>query len=143
MNESPQKNTKIEFPKFTELEQELYDVLLDEYNEILEIIFVIVGAIIGAGFASGKEIYLFFYIYGIKGVLGAIISTAIMGITIYKTLKITRTNNIKSYNDFLEITIKNLHLRRIIILLRIDRLYNNILYNDCGIWSIYRAESSY
>ena len=39
MNESPQKNTKIEFPKFTELEQELYDVLLDEYNDIFENIF--------------------------------------------------------------------------------------------------------
>ena len=28
------------------------------------IIFTIIGALIGAGFASGQEIYLFFYKYG-------------------------------------------------------------------------------
>lgn len=33
----------------------------------IKIIFVIIGAVIGAGFASGQEIYLFFYSYGIKG----------------------------------------------------------------------------
>lgn len=32
--------------------------------KILSCVFVIIGVIIGAGFASGKEIYTFFYIYG-------------------------------------------------------------------------------
>lgn len=32
--------------------------------ETLKILFVIIGTIIGAGFASGKEIYLFFAKYG-------------------------------------------------------------------------------
>ena len=30
------------------------------------ILFTIIGSIIGAGFASGQEIYLFFYRFGIK-----------------------------------------------------------------------------
>lgn len=35
---------------------------------ILKAVCVIIGTIIGAGFASGREIYLFFNRYGIKGV---------------------------------------------------------------------------
>lgn len=33
-------------------------------NNVLSIIFVIIGTIIGAGFASGQEIYTFFNRYG-------------------------------------------------------------------------------
>ena len=33
------------------------------------IIFSIIGALIGAGFASGQEMYLFFYRFGIYGIL--------------------------------------------------------------------------
>ena len=48
-------------------------------------IFVIIGTIIGAGFASGKEIFTFFNIYGIWGFLGLIISELIIGFVLYKT----------------------------------------------------------
>lgn len=37
--------------------------------KILSCIFVIIGVIIGAGFASGKEIYTFFFVYGEKGII--------------------------------------------------------------------------
>ena len=37
-------------------------------KNILKIVFVLIGAIIGAGFASGKEIYIFFFSYGLKGI---------------------------------------------------------------------------
>lgn len=80
----------------------------------LEIAFVIVGTIIGAGFASGKEIYLFFYSYGVKGIIGALISTLIMGITAYKTISISKKNNIETYDQFMEFTIKNKTLRNIL-----------------------------
>ena len=33
-------------------------------KETLKIVFVIIGTLIGAGFASGQEIYVFFYAYG-------------------------------------------------------------------------------
>ena len=42
-------------------------------KSISKIIFVVIGALIGAGFASGQEIYVFFYSYGIKGFIGIII----------------------------------------------------------------------
>ena len=67
-----------------------------------KIVFVIIGTIIGAGFASGQEIFSFFVRYGVIGFAGVILSTLLMSIIIYKTLKIIKENNIKTYKDFLE-----------------------------------------
>lgn len=47
----------------------------------------------------GKEIYLFFGIYGINGVVGIIISQVIIGLIVYKTLTIIQKNNIKNYGE--------------------------------------------
>ena len=69
-------------------------------KNILKIVFVIIGTMIGAGFASGKEIYLFFFSFGIEGIIGLLISAVITGITIYKTLEIINKNNIKTYKEF-------------------------------------------
>ena len=74
---------------------------------ILKVVFVIIGTLIGAGFASGQEVYIFFYSYGINGLLGIIVSGIIIGFTIYKTLKILEKNNINNYKDFLNVFIKN------------------------------------
>ena len=49
---------------------------------ILKVVFVIIGTLIGAGFASGQEVYEFFFSFGIKGILGIFISSLIIGITI-------------------------------------------------------------
>lgn len=70
-------------------------------KNVLKVVFVIIGTIIGAGFASGKEIYLFFYRYGLFGILGIIISSVLTGIIIYKTLKISYQKNINLYDDFI------------------------------------------
>ena len=60
---------------------------------ILKVIFVIIGTLIGAGFASGQEMYLFFYSYGIEGLIGILISSILMGIVIYKVfVKVKRYN---------------------------------------------------
>lgn len=50
----------------------------------------------------GQEIYLFFYRFGTKGLLGIIICNIIMAIIIYKTLKILYENNINTYKNFLD-----------------------------------------
>ena len=50
----------------------------------------------------GQEIYLFFYRFGTKGLLGIIICNIIMAIIIYKTLKIIYENNINTYKNFLD-----------------------------------------
>lgn len=75
-------------------------------KNILKIVFVIIGTMIGAGFASGKEIYLFFFSYGLEGTIGLIISSIITGITIYKTLDIINKNNITTYKEFLNCLVK-------------------------------------
>lgn len=50
----------------------------------------------------GKEIYLFFGIYGINGIIGIIIAQAIVGIIIYKTITITKSYNIKRYSQLIQ-----------------------------------------
>ena len=80
---------------------------------ILKVVFVIIGTLIGAGFASGQEIYTFFFSFGIKGLLGIIISSFIIGITIYKTLKVVHKNNINNYGEFLNYYIKNRKIKEV------------------------------
>ncbi len=67
---------------------------------------VIVGTIIGAGFASGREIYTFFYIYGINGLIGMILSIFLIGYIIYKILKIIKQYDINNYKELLDIILK-------------------------------------
>ena len=55
-------------------------------KEAFSIVLVIIGAIIGAGFPSGQEIYSFFYLYGKFGIYGIFLMTSITGYLIYKIL---------------------------------------------------------
>lgn len=73
---------------------------------ILSCVFVIIGIIIGAGFASGKEIYTFFFAYGLNGIIGIIISVSLIGYTIYKSLKIIINYEVNSYDELLKKIIK-------------------------------------
>ncbi len=68
----------------------------------LKIVSVIIGTLIGAGFASGKEIYIFFAKYGILGIMGILISAVITGAITYKVLKIVKQNQINNYKQLLE-----------------------------------------
>lgn len=75
-------------------------------KNILKVVFVIIGTMIGAGFASGQEMYLFFFSYGIEGMIGLIISSLIMGYVIEKTFRIVNKYGTNNYKEFLEIVIK-------------------------------------
>ena len=75
-------------------------------SNMLKVIFVIIGTMIGAGFASGQEIYLFFFSHGIEGLIGIIISSTILGIVIYKTFNIVNKYQVNSYKDYLDVLIK-------------------------------------
>ena len=68
----------------------------------IKAIFVIIGTIIGAGFASGQEIYSFFNVYQENGILGILISSILIGISIYIILKKSSELNVNSYNELLE-----------------------------------------
>lgn len=75
-------------------------------KDILKVVFVIIGTMIGAGFASGQEIYLFFFSYGIEGIIGLFISSLIVGIVIYKTFKIVDKYGTGTYKEFLDVLMK-------------------------------------
>lgn len=53
----------------------------------------------------GKEIYSFFFVYGKFGMLALLISTLIIGLTIFKILKMIKKYEIESYDEFLDIVI--------------------------------------
>ncbi len=67
-------------------------------------IFVIIGTIIGAGFASGQEIYSFFNIYGENGIIGITIASSILGVVIFNVLKKANKLNINTYMELLKST---------------------------------------
>lgn len=83
--------------------------------EVISITLVIIGALIGAGFASGQEIFSFFYIYGKNGIYGILIMSILIGIFIYKSLKIIYQKQVYNYNDFLNLFIKNTKIRIVIL----------------------------
>ena len=65
-------------------------------KNVLKVVFVIIGTLIGAGFASGQEVYLFFFSYGMKGLIGILISSIIIGVVIYSTFNILNKYKILS-----------------------------------------------
>ena len=71
-------------------------------KNIIKSVSVIVGAVVGAGFASGQEIYSFFNVYNENGLVGIIISSTLLGIIIYKVLKISNNYNVTTYSELLE-----------------------------------------
>ena len=83
-------------------------------KESFSIVLVIIGALIGAGFASGQEIYSFFYLYGKFGIYGIFLMTSITGYLIHKILNIIYLNGIDNYNEFLDQFIKNSKIKKII-----------------------------
>lgn len=83
-------------------------------KEVFTIVLVIIGALIGAGFASGQEIYSFFYSHGPIGFIGIIVTCTLISITIYKSLKIICNNQIDNYDEFLKIFIKDERVTKVI-----------------------------
>ena len=71
-------------------------------KNIGKVVFVIIGTLIGAGFASGKEIYLFFGQYQNYGKIGIILSGILTGVIINKVLLLVKENNINNYDELLK-----------------------------------------
>ncbi len=68
---------------------------------ILKAVFVIIGTTIGAGFASGQEIYLFFNSYGNWGIVGIIVACLLFGILNYQVFRTLQKENINNYAELL------------------------------------------
>lgn len=68
---------------------------------MFETIFVLIGTFVGAGFASGKEVFNFFTIYSFNGVISIFIFSILLFCLIHKCLNIKTKLKIKNYNEFI------------------------------------------
>lgn len=68
---------------------------------MLEIIFVLIGTFVGAGFASGKEVFNFFTIYSFNGIISIFVFSIFLFLLIYKSFKIKANYTFKNYNEFI------------------------------------------
>ena len=70
-------------------------------RNIIKAVCVIIGTIIGAGFASGKEIEVFFVSYGKSGIYGIVTASIFTSIIIYFVLLKIRNTDVENYNSYL------------------------------------------
>lgn len=67
----------------------------------IEISLCIIGAFIGAGFATGKEISSFFVKYGSKSIIGICISSILFGVYVFAVLKKVKEEKISTPYEYL------------------------------------------
>lgn len=68
---------------------------------MLKIIFLLIGTFVGAGFASGKEIFNFFTIYKLYGIFSIIIFSTLLFLLIFKCLNVKTKLKINNYSEFI------------------------------------------
>ena len=93
---------------------------------MLKIVFSIIGTLIGAGFASGQEIYTFFFKYGANGIIGIVISSILLSLIIRKTLLIIKNKKVKNYKMFLDKVLNGKEKRKYLNVKYITNLVINI-----------------
>jgi len=68
---------------------------------MFKIIFVLIGTFVGAGFASGKEVFNFFTRYSYDGIISIFIFSFLLFLLIFKCLNIKTNLKLNSYNEFI------------------------------------------
>lgn len=68
-------------------------------KKILKCILIILGTIIGAGFASGKEIVSFFNKFSNMGIVGIGLSSLLFGITIFAIMSISKNVDVSEFKE--------------------------------------------
>ena len=71
------------------------------FSIIISIAATFIGTVVGAGFASGQEIYQFFSAQGYNGLIGLSITVLLLGKAGAKVFAIGRKIRVDSYEDFL------------------------------------------
>ncbi|MFY9173934.1 MAG: hypothetical protein WAO24_01105 [Peptococcia bacterium] len=66
-----------------------------------QIAFTYIGAIVGAGFASGQEIFKFFGIFGSKGILGALLAGLLLAFYGFQIVRTSALMRLDSYEQYL------------------------------------------
>lgn len=70
---------------------------------VLIVSYSLMAAIIGAGFASGQELLLYFAYFGRYGIIGIIVTVLFFGIFVYTVLNTCCKNKIVEYDTFIRL----------------------------------------
>lgn len=70
-----------------------------QWKPVLQIAFTYIGTVVGAGFASGREIYEFFVRYGPQGLAGILIATFLFVWAGIQVMSVARRIQAESYQD--------------------------------------------
>ncbi|MEG6510397.1 hypothetical protein [Desulforamulus ruminis] len=68
---------------------------------VIRLVATYIGAVIGAGFASGQEILQFFILYGYKGLLGVLVATILFAYLGAKVLELSVRLKCSNYQELL------------------------------------------
>lgn len=105
----------------------------------INIMFIYVGAVIGAGFASGREIVEFFGIYGIRGIWGIYISGILFSIIGSLILIKIYNKKIGSFNEMIYIVFRK-RIRPFIDIIINLSLYTGFSIMIAGSGSIFKEQ---
>jgi len=67
-----------------------------------QVAFTYIGALVGAGFASGQESLQFFTVFGSCGIMGAVLSGLLFGLFGLLVIKIASLENMSNYGELLQ-----------------------------------------
>lgn len=77
------------------------EIKMERFGRIMIIALIYIGTVVGAGFASGQEIWYFFSRFQEKGLWGLVLSLMLLGLLGAKAMEWGRRNGVESYRDFL------------------------------------------
>lgn len=70
-------------------------------RKIGKCVVIILGTFIGAGFASGKEVAIFFNQFSVQGLWGIVVSAILFGLIVAMVLHLAKENNLSSYEELI------------------------------------------
>ena len=105
----------------------------------LKIAFIYVGTVIGAGFASGREIIEFFGAYGLKGIIGMVVSGILFSLLGGLLLVKIYSNKIAGFDDLVWRAFGN-RLGKVLDAVMIMSLYTGFSVMVSGSGAIFKEE---
>jgi len=72
---------------------------------LLKLAMIIIGSLVGAGFASGQEIMIFFNRYGTMGIWGILLTGGLLSFFSWVTLKVSQNLKLRNYRELIELSL--------------------------------------